>query len=377
MATSFPLVIASAVFAVLALIAIVLSLSIPSWFVVQTDNLTTYFGSYQICTRERSGGASKECRRMDSQPFIAVGDSSSTATPCRRGGNELATRFGPLFGILIGAAVLSIVAAGLLLYTVLKVFQRRRRFVARASRNELRRNDPHYQPGDSSDDESEEDEAITSAGMIGEGSAQSVPEIVSAALMVVALLFVLASWVTYMITVKSWLYCDNDPCTYLGKNDEVTVCEASLSYVFAIVIFAWLAATVSAALLVSRFVLLKTCPTHITQAPNQQHPHQHQMTPARTAVVPPKGKQQRSADPTNGVATLAAPPPRLNASGGVMQPGEPEGVDLPEGRWEWDNNAGLFWSEEQQYFFDVESGEFYDPESELWYNPDTDQWHSV
>eukprot|EP00658_Telonema_sp_P-2_P006902 TRINITY_DN12593_c0_g1_i1.p1 TRINITY_DN12593_c0_g1~~TRINITY_DN12593_c0_g1_i1.p1 ORF type:complete len:194 (+),score=53.74 TRINITY_DN12593_c0_g1_i1:170-751(+) len=187
------------------------------------------------------------------------------------------------------------------------------------------------------------------------------------------------SWTVYLNNVSSWLYCDNNPCDLLSQNEEVNVCEASVSYVFAIAIFAWLAAIVSAVLLVVRWVVLRACPL---SSVNRRPPRERQMRhvdregkpiPATDGTEPTANHNNNNHPP----APTAANGVRLNSSGVPVQYGEPEGVDLPEGQWEWDNDAGLFWSEEQQYFYDVDSAEFYCPESELWYNPETDEWHSI
>ena len=53
---------------------------------------------------------------------------------------------------------------------------------------------------------------------------------------------------------------------------------------------------------------------------------------------------------------------------------EPE---LPPGDWEFDDESGLYWSEDHFLFFHPDSNQYFDPASNQWYDPDSNQWYEA
>ena len=258
MATSFPLVIASSVFAVLSLIAIIVSIVVPSWYVVQTEFYTTYYGVNNICIEDRNI-TNKTCHSPGSEPFVAVGG-PFTGT-CAHTSGEMGSKFSVFVGLLATSAALCAVAALILSVVIFRTCCHRRRFKQRESARKM----PNYQAGDVTDDE---DRGLSSAEMIGEQTKSRMTALEIGALFVLlgAACLSVAPWVMY-VSLGSWLYCGSRPCDFLGQSGEVTVCEASLSYVFAIAAFSWLAAIIATALMGMRWLMLKVCPFEEEEEP--------------------------------------------------------------------------------------------------------------
>lgn len=81
-----------------------------------------------------------------------------------------------------------------------------------------------------------------------------------------------------------------------------------------------------------------------------------------------------SNEPAKPADAAAAPAAAATEPAATAQP--PAERDLPEGDWVYDENSGLYWSEENYLFLHRGSGHFYDPNTNQWYDPDNEKWYA-
>ena len=55
---------------------------------------------------------------------------------------------------------------------------------------------------------------------------------------------------------------------------------------------------------------------------------------------------------------------------GLNIPPPPEGGD-----WVFDEQSGMYWSDQEFLYMDPWTQHSYDPNSEMWYDPDADEWY--
>ena len=51
--------------------------------------------------------------------------------------------------------------------------------------------------------------------------------------------------------------------------------------------------------------------------------------------------------------------------------------EFPEGHWDYDVDADLYFSEKEKLYFHLESRQFYDAGTQKWYNSETQCWYEI
>jgi hypothetical protein len=156
---------------------------------------------------------------------------------------------------------------------------------------------------------------------------------------------------------ERWEFCDRNFCSFLQAQTGRSVqgCQASFGYSTALVAIA-----VGAAVLGFLFALFR----FIFREWNIQEDTQ---TNIASEDISPKNRP-RSATLNEGT---------YNEVSGEREP-FPPALDIPpppEGDWVFDEECGMYWSEQEFLFMDPYTQHSYDPNSDMWYDPDAEEWY--
>jgi hypothetical protein len=244
-------------------------------------------------------------------------------------------------------------------------------------------------------------------------------------------IFLILGILRFVYTYEAYLYCDENYCKYWRNRGALTgACNASFGYSFALIVIACGAQLFSTIFSILRVIfkdwhLVKEDPAAprvvheerqmnpVTQERGYNEPYHEREQQPHTATPPPQQAtrqqeepvQQRSTTPAQQQPRAITPAqeqqtqqqPQQQHQQQQQQPvsqqqPQPQRQPEPEPEpaveeeifdprnlqpydWVYDDECGLYWSEQEFLYLDPNTRHYYDPKSDQWYDPEEDRWY--